>query len=179
MREFIKVAVELEVAKAKTELRASIPTETRSAPEPVIDIDAIATRAAQLIPVPKNGVDGKDGANGVDGAPGKDGTPGVPGPQGLPSTIPGPQGERGERGADGIATREELESMIESRFADVQVRSLADTYEGVWKEGLHKRGATTTWGGSLWLVMRDSEKKPGDNNDDYKLIVKRGADAKR
>lgn len=122
----------------------------------------------------KDGIDGKDGRDGIDG---KDGAPGERGADGI-NGRDGAPGEKGERGADGIASREELESIVEARFADLTVRSFADAYSGVWKEGLHKRGVFTTWGGSLWLSLADTENKPGENGD-WRLVVKKGADAKR
>lgn len=101
------------------------------------------------------GTDGKDGTNGVDGKDGKDGT-------------------QGERGADGIATIEELEAAVEKRFADVQVRTFADTYQGVYKpDQPYLRGTLTTWGGSLWLSLADTQRKPGEQNPDWKLVVKK------
>lgn len=117
------------------------------------------------------GPPGKD----AEGLPGKDGHDGKDGERGADSIIPGP---KGDDGADGIATREELDSIIEARMADIQVRSFADAYEGVWKDGLHKRGVFTTWGGSLWLSLADTENKPGENGD-WRLVVKKGSDAKR
>jgi hypothetical protein len=65
----------------------------------------IAEAIAQL-PVPKDGVDGKDGRDGIDGkdgAPGKDGEKGqdgVDGKDGAPG-LDGKDGLRGEKGVDG------------------------------------------------------------------------------
>lgn len=56
---------------------------------------------------------------------------------------------------------------------------IADFYKGVWSTGLHERGALVTWGGSLWMAQRDTEVRPETkDNDDWKLVVKRGRDGK-
>lgn len=62
----------------------------------------------------------------------------------------------------------------------VRKPSVADFYRGVWTAGLHKRGSLVTWGGSLWMAQRDTEVKPETkgNEDDWKLVVKRGRDGK-
>jgi hypothetical protein len=161
MREFIKVAVELEVGKRIGEVRS---VEVRS--EPVEG------------PPGKDGRDGIDGKDGKDGAPGPQGERGADGLAGRDGT-PGPRGEPGERGADGIATRAELESIVEARFAELQVRTFADLYQGVFEPSkIYTRGSLATWGGSLWLSMRESSSRPGENAD-WKLVVKRGADGKK
>lgn len=143
----------------------------------------------------ERGVDGIAGLSGRDGLAGRDGAdstvPGPAGPQGergadglagrdgAASTVPGPQGERGERGADGIATLEELDARIEARFAELQVRTFADVYQGVFEpDKSYTRGLLTTWGGSLWLSLNQTRSKPGEN-DDWRLVVKRGADGRK
>lgn len=157
--------------------------QTRSVvSEPVIDIDAIVTRAASLIPVPKDGrdgVDGKDGAPGKDGIDGKDGTPGQNGTPGER----GADGINGRDGKDGIATREEIDSLVEqrveARFAEVQVRSFADIYQGTYSEKeTYRRGVTATWDGSLWMSERETNKQPGTTDSGWKLITKRGRDGR-
>lgn len=176
MREFIRIAVELEVKKATLEVRSVEPK-------------VIEGPAGKDGSPGKDGIDGKDGRDGKDGTPGigergadglngKDGKDGSPGSDGAPSIIPGPAGPKGERGADGIATREELESLIETRFAELQVRSFADAYRSVFKHGeSYKRGEFSTWGGSLFLALADTENRPGESSD-WQLVVKRGADGK-
>jgi hypothetical protein len=113
------------------------------------------------------GSDGKDGENGRDGVDGKNGL----------------DGKDGERGTDGIATREEIEAIatraVETRFADVQVRSFADTYQDVFKHGqTYNRGHTATWEGSLWLALRDTNAQPGTQDSGWKLVTKRGRDGR-
>lgn len=136
MREFIRVAVELEVKKAMP-----VIPETRSA-EPVVG------------PPGKDGAPGKDGIDGKDGRDGKDGT-------------------------NGIATRNEIEEIIERRVSEINVRTFADIYKGVYKPGeLYTRGSLVTWDGSVWVSKVDTEAKPGLYAD-WQLVVKRGADGRK
>ena len=116
------------------------------------------------------GIDGKDGKDGVDG---KDGIDGKAGNDGLD----------GKDGADGIATRAEIESLVntavETRYADIVVRSIADSYQDVFKQGeTYSRGAFATWDGSLWLSMRDTKAQPGTQDSGWKLVTKRGRDGR-
>lgn len=170
MRAYIDVAVELQIEKRLQETRAALPLET---PPAIAGKDGRDGR---------DGVDGKDGRDGKDGErgePGERGADGLAGRDGAPSTVPGPRGERGERGADGIATLAELDARIEARFSELQVRTFADVYQGVFEnEKSYTRGSLATWGGSLWLSLRDTRSKPGEDGD-WKLVVKRGADGRK
>lgn len=168
MREFIKVAVELEVGRRIGETRS---VETRADPIPG--------------PAGRDGIDGKDGRDGKDGKDGEPGPAGPPGERGERGAdglngrdgAPGPQGERG---ADGIATLEELDARIEARFAELQVRTFADLYQGTFvPERTYTRGLLTTWGGSLWLSLNETNARPGEGNNDWRLVVKRGADGRK
>lgn len=174
MRAYIDVAVELQVTKRLSEVRAALPVDTRTA-EPVVGRDGKDGRDGT------NGIDGKDGANGTNGergAPGECGADGLQGRDGLAGKD-GTPGVKGERGADGIATRAELESIVEARFAELQVRTFADVYQGVFEpDKLYTRGLLATWGGSLWLSQNETRSKPGENGD-WKLVVKRGADGRK
>ena len=179
MRAYIDLAVELRVTKLTLPLNEEIRSLRTQ----------LETRAAQVIegpPGPKGdaGDRGVDGKNGTDGKDGKDGDPGIGergadglnginGKDGASSSVPGTKGDTGERGANGIATREELQDLVEARFADVQVRGFADIYKGVYKPGeLYTRSSFTTWGGSLWLALVDTKAKPGENTD-WRLVVKK------
>jgi hypothetical protein len=126
-----------------------------------------------------DGLAGRDGAMGPRGEPGERGADGIAGRDGAPSTVPGPRGEQGERGADGIATLAELDARIEARFAELQVRTFADVYQGVFEpDKVYARGLLATWGGSLWLSQADTRSRPGENGD-WRLVVKRGADGRK
>lgn len=109
----------------------------------------------------KDGVDGKD-AVAVDGKDGKDGL----------------DGKDGERGADGIASQEEIESLIETRFADVQTRTLADFHQRTFAPGTnYKRGGVVAWSGATWLAMADTGATPG-TSPDWQLLAKQGRDGR-
>lgn len=163
MREFIKVAVELEVGKRVQEVRASLPVETRAEPIPG--------------PAGKDGRDGVDGKDGKDGERGPQGEKGERGADGLQGRdgAPGPQGERG---ADGIASRAELEELIEQRFAEVQTRTWADLHQRTFVRGTrYKKGAMVAWSGGTWGAMEDTETVPG-TSPDWQLIAKQGRDGR-
>jgi collagen type III alpha len=170
-------AVETRLTKREDETRALL-TEARSA------LTELQTRAAPIGPPGEAGPPGRDGVDGKEGERGEKGEPGEAGPQGERGAdglhgrdgAPGPQGERG---ADGIATREELNEMIEQRFAELQVRTLADSYREVYRAGeTYKRGEVVTWGGSLFLAMADTAEKP-ETTPAWRLMVKHGRDGKR
>lgn len=171
MREFIKIAVELEVGRRVQEVRAT-PVETRA-------VEGLPGKDGERGPQGERGDAGPPGPKGDPGEKGERGADGLQGRDGAPSTVPGPKGDQGERGADGIATRAELESMMEARFAELQVRSFADLYQGVFDEKqTYSRGLLATWGGSLWLSMNETRAKPGESGD-WKLVVKRGSDGRK
>lgn len=184
-----------ELAQLRAELE-TLRTEQRSAPSFTIPA-----------PIPgKDGENGKDGrgiarvevreagdlimffndgteqnVGRIVGKDGKDGEKGDPGEPGAPSTVPGPvgpKGDPGEPGADGIATRAELDELIETRFADLQVRTFSEVYQGVFTRGsTYSRGVLATWDGSLWLSLNSTSDQPGTSKD-WKLIVKKGRDAR-
>lgn len=184
-RQFARATIELEVVKATHPLREEI----RSLRAQSLETRSAAPSTGPAGPAGKDGSDGKDGRDGKDGERGEKGergpegargVDGVAGRDGAPSTVPGPRGEPGERGADGIATFADVDARIEARFADLQVRTLADVYQGVFeteRDRPYTRGQLTTWGGSLWLSLNDTRSNPGENRD-WKLVAKRGADGK-
>lgn len=185
MREYIKVAVELEVQKRIGEVRSApvtlpvAPTERPIDGKDGVGVAGVSIREGNLYVRLTDGSEHDAGRvvgrDGIDGAPGKDGERGIDGVDGRD----GKDGINGRDGADGVATRSEIESIVEARYADVQVRSFADIYQGVYENGKqYTRGVLTTWGGSLWLAQSDTEKRPGETPD-WKLIVKAGRDARK
>src|SRR5688572_19779770 len=103
-------------------IRAEIRAEVTAAK---FELKETLTREAPKI------VEGPPGKNGTDGLNGKDGRDGIDGKDGKP----------GERGTDGIASLDELHAAIEARVAEINVRTFADVYQGVYKPGeLYKRG---------------------------------------
>jgi hypothetical protein len=56
--------------------------------------------------------------------------------------------------------------------------TIADAYRGLWTPGVDfKRGDLCTADGSLWMAQVDTTAKPGSDSA-WRLIVKRGKDAK-
>lgn len=95
-----------------------------------------------------------------------------------PTFTPPKDGKDGENGKDGIGTREEIEAIVERKVSEVQVRTFADIYKGVYvPDTLYTRGVLTTWGGSLFLSRTDTKAKPGESPD-WQLVVKRGSDGR-
>jgi hypothetical protein len=142
-RAFAQAHIELAVLKATDPLKEEIRSLKTQ----------LETRSVQGV----EGPPGKDGKDGADGKDGRDGTDGKP----------------GERGADGMVTEAEVDAKIEARMADIQVRTFADIYKGVYKPGeSYTRSNVTTWGGSLWLALSDTRSKPGETPD-WKLVVKK------
>ena len=140
---------------------------------------------------PGQGTPGEHGPQGPAGPAGEPGPQGEPGPRGErgepgapgesitgPQGPPGPAGEPGARGADGIATREEITALIEERFADIQVRTLVDSYHGVYRAGeQYPRGGLVTWDGSLYLALESTSARPAENPS-WKQITRKGRDGR-
>lgn len=186
-REFARATIALEVMKAVVPLQEEVRSvrnqlETRSAVQPLTGPPGQDG---------KNGEPGKDGKDGLPGEKGERGEPGPAGPAGLPGErgadglngrdgAPGPQGERG---TDGIASVEDIErrvaAAVEARFAEIQIRTFADIYRDIFREGEnYRRGEIVTWGGSLWLAKAATRARPG-TNEEWKLVVKKGADGRK
>ena len=123
---------------------------------------SIEAKCERRIAEVKDGKDGADGLNGKDGLNGIDGKDGLNGKDGEKGDR-GDRGEPGEKGDPGIVSAE----------------ALADIHQGIWVEGKeYLRGQIVTWGGSLWLSLAKNADKPGEQNANWKLIVKRGRDGK-
>ena len=129
-----------------------------------------------------DGIAGKDGIAGEPGAPGRDGRDGLPG-------VAGAQGERGRDGMDGkdglgFQSARQFEDdehfCIEFLQGDEVVRkftfkkpTLADYHCGPYRGGeAYRRGQCATYGGSTFLCLRETTKKP--ETEDWQLIVKHG-----
>lgn len=150
---------------------------------PPIDHEAIAKRAAELVPPPKNGEDGKDAVVNTEEIIARVAEVSIPRIAALIPTPkngePGAPGKDGERGEDGIASREEIEALIDKRFAEVQTRTLADAWRGVWKHGeLSARGSVAQWDGCAWLALNDTRAEPG-HSPDWALFAKKGRDTSK
>jgi hypothetical protein len=104
-------------------------------------------KAVDRMPQPKDGRDGKDGI-GVDS---------------FTAEIKGRMLHIKMQAADGIHER--------------VMRLPIPMYKDVWKDGQYEKDDMVTWGGSMWIALRDTKSKPGQYGD-WKLIVKKGRDGK-
>ena len=136
----------------ETEVAKALP-EIRAVPTPpAVDIEELERRVWERI-VPK-----------------------IPAP---PVIVPPKDGKDGQDGKDGIATREELDALIEKRFSELTVRTIADSYREVYKAGdLYKRGEFVTWDGSLWLAKALETRSAPGTDDTWRLVVKRGREGR-
>jgi len=147
-----------------------------------VDEDAmlarVTARALAAIPVPKDGVAGKDG---MPGAPGTDGRDGQRGPEGHE----GPRGEPGRDALDGLATIEAAlrgERTLALDFLMVggprksfEFRLPIPIYRGPHKDGAeYERGDVVTRDGSMWSATKDTAATPP--SADWTLSVKKGRD---
>jgi hypothetical protein len=151
-------------------------TETRAAPPDESVVQRMVDTAFRALELPQGppgerGAAGEPGPAGPPGEPGRDGADGKDGADGAP-------GEPGERGEDGIATREELDAIVEARFVDVQSRSLIDLHAGTWTRGeTYTRGAIVAWDGGSWIAKRETLTAPG-TDDSWQILAKRGREGR-
>jgi hypothetical protein len=112
------------------------------------------------------------GRDGVDGLPGRDGTDGAPGIGGVGFE-------------DVTETLEDNGATLVRRYlrGDQIVREYRHPltgfrYRGVYREGRdYATGDAITWGGSLWIALRDNAEKP-ESGDAWQLAVKKGRDGR-
>lgn len=152
-------------------------------------VPSIVAKTLALIPTPVPGRDGRDGAqgpqgergldglNGRDGHDGKDGADGRHGRDGAP----GKDGVDGF-GLDDISVEVKGDRTLVMRLSNEQ-RTVTRTvtlgglpvYRGIYKSGAeHDHGDMVTYGGSLWMALRDTKEAPKGPADDWKLVVKGG-----
>lgn len=107
-------------------------------------------RLADKVPVPVNGKDGKDGLGFDD----------------FEETYDGRRTfTRTYRSGDRVKTYTyKVPMLIEA---------------GIYERGkAYERGDCVTWGGSYWTALVDTIKQPGDNNEDWRLVVRKGRDGR-
>lgn len=136
-------------------------------------VDVMVQKAISAMPVPR---DGRDGLPGIPGAPGERGLDGI--------------GRDGKDGTDALGIDDfdveydgerafTLKWANGDRVKAKTFRMPVPIYRGVYgSEKAYEKDDTTTYGGSLWIAMKDAPGTPG-NGDGWKLSVKRGSDAKR
>lgn len=106
-------------------------------------------------------------------------------------SMPGPAGEKGKDGADGLGFDDLVLEQLGERGLTVKavrgdrVKDIGtltfpvDIYRGVYVEGkAYERGDGVTWGGSEWHCNESTSSKPGDGSKAWTLKVKRGRDGK-
>ena len=57
-------------------------------------------------------------------------------------------------------------------------RSKAMLYRGTWQPRLYLAGDVTTFAGSCWVALNDTETKPEEKGSDWRLTTKRGHNGK-
>lgn len=54
-------------------------------------------------------------------------------------------------------------------------KNLADSYKGSWAWGqAHERGTLLTDRSSLWMCVKDTTARPGDDHESWRLVSKHG-----
>lgn len=120
---------------------------------------------------------GPQGERGADGIQGRDGLTGPAGSEGRPGER-GADGAPGERGADGVASVEEIEAIVLRHVAELHTRTLADTWQGVYRPGTeYQRGAVVQWDGQPWLALGTATAQPG-TSPTWQLMVRKGRDGR-
>lgn len=109
-------------------------------------------RAVDRMPVPKDGVNGKDGRDAFD--------------------LEHFDAQLAEDDRTLVLSFSRGDEKIERRI--VLQHPL---YRGVWKQGEFRKGDCVTYGGSSWIAVRDTASKP-EVDDSWKLATKRGRDGK-
>lgn len=51
-------------------------------------------------------------------------------------------------------------------------------YKDVWREGSYKAQDCVTLSGSLWVALKDTNLRPGDSSDDWRIVAKKGGTGK-
>jgi hypothetical protein len=105
--------------------------------------------------------------------------------------MPGPRGERGEPGKDGLGFGDLRLRQVDDRTyiveasRDGEVKEVGTItnpcmlYKGVYKDGsVHQRGDVITWAGCLWHANDATMDKPGDGSKNWTLAVKCGRDGR-
>jgi hypothetical protein len=108
------------------------------------------------------GRDGKDGENGSDGNPGRDGM----GFDDLDILYDGNRELMFRLSKNGVVKDFKFKVPV---MIYREVFTEANTYE---------KGDSVSFGGSIWVAMKDTSIRPGTNTD-WRLAVKRGVDGKK
>jgi hypothetical protein len=154
-----------------------------------VDADAVIASILKQIPIPKDGKDGRDApAVDVDQVV-RDVLKMVPPPLDGRDGQPGKDGKKGEDGRDGMSPENFDAEMKDGRTLVIKfssggrefVKELkldVPLYRGVYQAGEYEKSDTVTYGGSLWIALKKTREAPSGGSPDWKLAVKKGADAK-
>jgi hypothetical protein len=169
------------------------------APEQVLPaLRADLQKAIAALPVPKDGVNGKDSTVTVEDFRGLFETESTKALLDFErraqdvllkaiSTIPAPKD--GKDGRDGLGFEDievlhDGERTFSLKFArgettkEFAFKVPALLERGVWKTGqAYEKGDCVSFGGSLWIAQRDTSSRP-ESDDTWRLAVKRGRDGK-
>lgn len=154
----------------------------------IVDAAVIEKVSQIVVKDGKDGTPGKDGKDGV-GAAGafidRDGQLVLTLSDGQVKHLGKVQGDPGKDGfsAEDLTFDTDGERVIILRYERAGVRKEARLvipgmiYRGVWQEREFVKGDAITWGGSLWIAMRDTADKP-ESSDAWRLATKKGRDGK-
>lgn len=119
---------------------------------------ATLEKAIDRIPEPKSGADGKDGVNGIDGI-------------GFDDLTVDYDGERNVT----------IKFVSGDRVKEFPIRLPSMIYRGQYEaDKNYEKNDAVTMGGSVWIAQKDSpESRPGTNEGEWKLAVKKGRDVSR
>lgn len=160
----------------------------------------------QIAKTELKGADGKDGQDGKDGIDGRDGmdiqimpeidsaktyprgsyamhngglwhshmqTSGMTGWECIVKGYPQYEIEQIDGRTFSLVVTDSLGVKTQSKFV---IPAMID--KGVWQEGLYQKGDTVSRGGSIWTAQKDTETRPGTEQSDWRLSVKKGRDGK-
>lgn len=134
-----------------------IPMLDAAITKAVLDIERrgmdIIQRCLERIEKPKDGNNGKDGADGL----------------GFDDAV---VEYDGERSFAVVISRGDKRKEFPFKIPVLIER-------GVYKDGTaYERGDGVTAGGNYWIALKDTTLRPGDNNADWRLAVRKGRDGK-
>lgn len=166
-----------------------------TSPETVdLDVDEIVDKVAAMIPVPKDGKDGKD-AEPVSEAAIADAVAARferrfsdlvlswerqarDGVERAIDKMPAPKDGKDAVPIESLEITQD-ERDITIKLGDVERTIRLDTIldRGVWEQRAYEKGDAVSYGGSLWIAQQDTEDAPGTSKA-WRLAVKRGRDGK-
>lgn len=179
-----KEIAELRAENAAIKLQLA---ELKSPPEvDPIDLEAIAQKAAALIPAPEKGEKGLDGIGMAGALIDRDGCLQITLTSGEVKNLGKVEGKNGEDGTSLESfTMEYIEETHEvcikgscgNRTQEIRYPAGGIQPGGYWRDGT-KAKACEAWvqDGSLWIAKRDTTAKPESKSEDWVLAARKGRD---